>query len=248
MAKTKVLRNKKGQEICGAKKHTKGGEICRQTRLGTGGRCKHHGGGGHPPGPVHPLWKNGRGSRFLRKMPSHLRKQFKDTLNDPDVLSLTAEIGLLDSRTLDLIEKLSTRESVETIESLTLLLIKMEEVLNEDEVDIDDAESIIEQMYVILSGSKRDASIWGQILETVEARRKVSDTERRLLEAQQHAIDAVQLRSLITFFLASIKKHVLPLGPGGKEAVLGVSGDLVRLIGDGSQPARLTPDDEVIDA
>ena len=73
-----------------------------------------------------------------------------------------------------------------------------------------------------------------RIRETIEARRKVTDTERRLLEAQQHAIDAVQLRSLVTFFLASLREHVLPL-EGGRDAILGVSRD-IRKIMSGADP------------
>ncbi len=38
MAKTEIIRNAKGQEICGAKKKG-GGVVCQSPVLGAGGRC-----------------------------------------------------------------------------------------------------------------------------------------------------------------------------------------------------------------
>lgn len=234
MAKTEILRNKKGQEICGGKKRS--GAPCGQTRLSPNGRCRNHGGTNPPPGPAHPLWRNGRGSKFLQKMPMHLRKTFKRSLDDPNVLSLQAELGLIDSRLVDLLEKLSTGESAEKIELLSLNLTELHRMVTDeedDEIDVDATVELIERMHSFLSSIMGDRSTWAEIRETIETRRRVSDTERKLLEAQQHAIDAVQLRSLVTFFLGSLRDHVMPL-EGGREAILAVTADIRQLMSDAS--------------
>ena len=81
----------------------------------------------------------------------------------------------------------------------------------------------------VLEARDEDRGRWVEIRETIETRRKLTDTERRLLEMKQAVVSVDELRAIVAFILQSVKDHVIGLD-GGRRAVNGVAFDLNRLL------------------
>ena len=78
-----------------------------------------------------------------------------------------------------------------------------------------------------------DRSRWVEIRETIETRRKLTETERRLLEMKHAVVGVDDLKAIVAFILQSVKDLLIGLD-GGRKAVNGVAFDLNRLLMPGS--------------
>lgn len=96
------------------------------------GRCYLHGGKA-PTGPALPQFKHGR---YSKDLPTRLLATYEATRNDPDLLNLTDELGVLDSRLVDLLRGMQT----------------------------DAAASV-------------NATMWADIVDLIERRRRLADSE-----------------------------------------------------------------------
>src|SRR5690606_15709295 len=105
-----VYLDEKGRRICGAT--TASGLPCRRRDLQPNGRCDlpGHGGKNPPPGPTHPTWLHGRSSKLMDAIPYKMRDGFAAAVRDPEIISVRAEIGLVDSRVLELVSQLAQEQ------------------------------------------------------------------------------------------------------------------------------------------
>jgi len=165
----------------------------------------------------------------MKKLPAHLRESFLTSISDPEILSVRSELGLVDSRVVELIERITTGES----QSLLTTIINMVQVIRAEAKraapDVGKIADDADALDVFLQSRANDESAWTDIRETIESRRRLTDTERKLLEMKQANVDAKQLNAIITLLLQSIATHVLPLD-GGRTAVNMVSGDIRKLL------------------
>ena len=219
--------NKKGQPLCGGKKRS--GGTCRAIGRGNNGRCRFHGGATPAAGPTHPSYVHGKSSKFMEALPAHLKEGYEASTGDPDVLSVRSEMGLMDTRMLELIERLTTGESKDMLESLADKLHDMDDEMGLEEPNIASLGGMVVSMKRMIKRRRSDRGTWEEIRDTAEGRRKLSDTERKLLEAKQAAIDAAELRAIMAFILGSVKEHVIEL-PGGPAAVSAIAHDVRRLV------------------
>jgi ribosomal protein S15P/S13E len=241
--------NARGRRICGIRKtkapcHKKGEGpcvncVCRQTELWPNGRCKYHKGGAQI-GPLNPQWKHGRSSKFFKGMPEHLREAYTASVSDPDIVSVRDEMGLFDARAMELLERLTTGESAVMLAVMARTVTEMADELAHDEVDVDYLDTRVAALRQLLKERARDQATWGELRETVEGRRRLADTERKLLEHKQAVVDVAELRAITAFFLTSIKTHVAEL-QGGRKAINLVAADIQRLLmpKDGEPPLEM---------
>lgn len=224
---TGVMFDDRGRRICGAK--TRQGTPCRIKTLGRGGRCKYHGGDNLPPGPNHPRWKTGRASILRSKLPEHMKAAFDASLNDPDFISMRAEMGLLDGRIVELAEMMLKSSSPDKeAEALSHLEVVINELRTSDPDHhiIEDRVSLVKQL---LNDKTVTARQWGELKDTMESRRRLADTERKLVEFKKTNMDVLELRTILTLILHALRTHVTPL-EGGAKAMDKVVNEIGRLI------------------
>lgn len=223
-----VLLNKKGQRICGAK-NRRGGR-CHKRQLEANGRCTLHGGHTPPPGPTHQSWLHGRGSKLLEAIPHKMRDGFIASMRDPEIISVRSELGLVDARIMDLVRDLATAQYTnEWKKDLEEQLNRLRVELNSDEIETDAALEAINNAEAALSQQDSDAQAWSGILATIETRRKLVDTERRLLEAHQASVDVNQMQAILLHILTAVRENVLPL-EGGRAAADGIALEVRKLL------------------
>lgn len=140
-------------------------------------------------GPLSPLWKGGvttnkNDVKFLTAIPKHLTESLARLSENPDLLKSHDEIVLLDVRTEELLSQLSSDAIPENWSKADELVDDILRAL--EDMDGDRAVRMLTQLKRLTSSANDSADeIWKDIRETIEQRRKVVDTERRIIESEQ---------------------------------------------------------------
>ncbi len=203
-------------------------------------RCHAHGGKSRAPGPGHPTYIHGRRSKFTEHLPEHLRAGFEASMSDPDLLSVRVELGLIDTRLMELMSHLGTGESAtrmgllsEAVHHLGASIAGMGPVNKLSKSERALKRTLLEHMgrlRRLLDASLGDCRTWEDIYATVASRIKLTDTERKVVEMKRAHVDSDRLHVVLNQLLASVRTHVIKL-PGGSEAVNGVATDLFKMLG-----------------
>jgi hypothetical protein len=81
----------------------------------------------------------------------------------------------------------------------------------------------------ISSGADAEAA-WGDVVRAVDDKTRVAAREWRRLVDLRQVMTAEQAMTLLAAVVASVRKHVEPLGAGGRQALRGISADLHALL------------------
>lgn len=185
--------------LCGAKNRQ--GQPCSQPAMANG-RCRYHG-GKSLVGIASPRFKHGR---YSRAIPADLIESFKQSLTDPDQLSLSAEMAVIDSRVTSLLSQLQNGPSADAWNEFSTLVSGLRVAAQEgDDQALDKIgnrlQSFVEQL-------KKTTSIWDQLHKSIDLRRRLSETEIRRVQAASSWMPAGEMLSLAAAMLQSIKTHV----------------------------------------
>lgn len=191
--------NEKGRRICGAKKRGKGGEVCRAIAVMENGRCRIHG-GKTPKGIAASRYKHGLYSAY---MPARLIPSAMEAANDPELLSVRADIGLVYGRITDLLKRVDTGET-------GMLWEQAKSAFAEYKATRGGAREIefLLKLEAAIEKGLDDYAAWEQISQLLEQRRKLVESERkRLVEAEQ-MITAERAMLLIGALAGILKRRV----------------------------------------
>lgn len=220
-----------GRAICGAK--TRSGAPCQSPPM-QNGRCRMHG-GKSPGGIASPALKHGRYSQYL---PERLMDRYQKALNDKDMLNLRHEVALVDTRIADLLEQVERGDLgarwLELQEHFTDLTIATQKQ------DLGAGRAAFEQIGTLIHSGANDYLTWTQISAMLEQRRKLVDTERRMLVDMQQMITSEQAMTLVAALTDIVRKRV-----SDRDTLAAIQSDLVRLLN--RQPdRRADADDDAI--
>lgn len=202
---------------CGAK--TRSGEPCRQWAVRGRERCRMHG-GKQPRGLAHPGTKTGR---FSKDLPTRLLAQYEAALDDPDMIALHEELALVTAREGDLLGRVDTGEAGAHWRGIRDALADFRRAQRRD--DAPAAAAALREMERLTDLGIADYQAWAELFDTIEARRRLADTERRRLEAMQQVITTERAMLLVAALVDTVRRHV------DDRQVLGAIGrDLARLV------------------
>jgi hypothetical protein len=203
--------------ICGAK--TRAGGTCRQPAMANG-RCRLHG-GVTPDALGSPYFKYGRYSEFL---PARLAAAYQDSVNDPSLLSLRDEIGLIDSRIADLLARTVARESPSSWQVLRGFVdaaLSAQSEQNESLVSVQ-----LAALKLLVTRGTADDAAWDHIHELVQERRRLVDAERRRSVDAQRAIPVERVMVLVSAIMNIIRTKV-----SDQATLAAIVGDMQALLG-----------------
>lgn len=187
------------RKICGAK--TRAGHPCKAQPMANG-RCKNHG-GKSLAGIASPTFKHGRYSKHL---PSRLAERYHEAATDPALLELSHEIALLDARLGDLLGRVDTGEAGRHWTEAQTAFVELKKALAaQDPAALSGA---VEELQKHLRAGQTDYLAWAEVYNVVEQRRRLSESERKRLEAAKQTITADRAMVLISALLQIIKTHV----------------------------------------
>lgn len=188
------------KKICGAK--TRSGGACQNPPVTGRNRCRMHG-GASPRGFAHPSTKSGLYSKHI---PSRLASTYEEQLKDPNLLDLKHQVSLIDSRTVELLSKLDTGESGETWRELKKhCTAAMEAAVAGNAAEMVRELSVMQKLIDV---GNKDAEVWGEIYASVNLRKSLAETERRLLMQSEQMLSAEQVMLMVTAITNVIRTYV----------------------------------------
>ena len=205
---------------CGA--HGKrSGQPCRGLAM-KNGRCRVHG-GLSVAGAAAGGFKTGRYSKY---MPKRLLARYEEALGDPNLLSLSDELAVVDARAQDLIAQLGTGESPKAWLAAGGAVKALIAELGRDEPDQEMVKATLGRLEDIVRQGMGDIPIWDAAAELFETRRRLADTERKRLEAMQATITAEQALAFVQAVLNVVQQRV-----SDPVELQAITTDLARLAG-----------------
>lgn len=192
---------------CGAK--TRAGGVCAKPPVPGRTRCRMHG-GNSPAGPAAANWRDGKRSKYVDALPRHYREAYLRAVNSQDLTRLTDQLALMEARETELLKRLSP-------ESSTALWHRAQKALND-----------ISKAMELPAGEERDVALrlaqealvssvrqgvateetWRQLVEVLETRRRLADTERRRVESLKSYMTIEQAVTLAGAMVGIVKAHV----------------------------------------
>lgn len=173
-----------GRVICGGKGKRRQAP-CLQPIICQNGRCRMHNGKALR-GIAHPGYKHGRYSKYL---PSRLIERYQQTVTDPEILNLTAEIALVDSRTADVLTRVDSGESGRRWRALSSARGEFIKAQRKDDKEaMGDA---INDILLAIPQGKRDFEAWTEVVDLLERRRRLVESEQKR-RMQMHSLVAVE--------------------------------------------------------
>ena len=128
--------------------------------------------------------------RYHKNMPKEIVNSYARSLADPDLLNLTNEIALIDSRTSELIETLKDVPSPD----YPALLKRLDKLIRDcdDEYLLSELETLREGF---AGGHARD-SAWDKITDAIKTRVTIADAERKRRSDMQGYLTSKQVMQL----------------------------------------------------
>lgn len=185
-------------------------------------RCGVHG------GPMPPQY-NRKAKKIRRALPPSMRAAYMASLLDPDILTLRAEIALADARIHLLVQQTNSGESLRKVGTALSLADEIHRRLDAMPETPVEVLKLVDSLVDCLMARKNHEDEWREVEHASESRRKLVDTERKLVEAHAAAVDADRLRMVLMFIVDAIVRIVGPL-EGGRKAVAELSKEIMSLV------------------
>jgi hypothetical protein len=179
------------------------GEQCKKTAVPGMEVCRYHG-GLTPRGIASPHFKHGRYSKYL---PARLSQRYLEAAGDPELLALRDDIALVDARTSELLATLDSGESGRLWRDL--LALRREFVEATRAGDEARGRIILADLMNAIQRGAADFERWGEVVDLLERRRRLVDSEQKRLVAMQQMVTAEQAMGLVAALAASVRGHVL---------------------------------------
>lgn len=196
---------------CGAR--TRAGKACRKAAM-PNGKCRNHG-GASPVGVAHPSFKTGR---YSKDLPARLAARLQEASVDPDLISMRQEIALVDARTNEVLSRLDSKEAAAHWMQLKDLVEQFR--LGTATQRIQAAEALSTWSTEALS----DYAVWAEVLDLMERRRKLAETESKRLAAMGQFLTASQAMVLLASVVDVIRRTVTD-----KQQLSAISREIGRL-------------------
>ena len=173
---------------------------CRDTAIGQNGRCRRHGKNHAPPGPEHHRYKHGRYSKL--KITTGLAERIAEREADPNLLSLSPDVALLETRIAELLETIEETAQPDAWKMVKQIAGKIKEAVLQSEAD--EAVGACEQLIEVAIGADVVNQNHREISRLIEQKRRVSESERKAKIEAGHLITAVQAVAILDRFVVSI--------------------------------------------
>ncbi len=206
-------------QICNAKSKSTG-QQCKQPVVKGSTKCRFHG-GKTPKGIASPNFVTGKYSKYL---PAGLLTAYDDARADKNNLSVHKDIELIDTLILSKLGNLDTGESAQHWEALLKSIIKARRAYKSE--DYGGLEEQLDEIEALADKRRLHYATEQEIASQLEQRRKLVDTEQKIILGKQQAITAEQAMLLMSAVLESVKRNVTDAS-----ALTNIQADFIRLIG-----------------
>lgn len=167
------------------------------------GRCYLHGGKA-PAGVISPAYVHGRYSKYL---PAQLLERYHDSLSDPKVLELVNEISLVDARISQRLDDIDKNEAASiTWKELQVIWSRFTNAIREG--DQEKQQEFLRQLNVVITDGAKHADLWYEVMNLVDSRRKLVDSESKRLQDARSNVTVEQALMLVSATVSALKEVV----------------------------------------
>ena len=179
-------------------------------------------------GMASPAYKHGRYSKYL---PKRMLPRYLESRDDPDLLNLRWEVGLIDARIADLLGRVDSGEAGTMWGKLDELRLRFEQAQMKGRTRV--SADAVQEMMILVGRGASDFAAWDEVVGLVEKRRRLVESERKRM-VEMHQMVAVERALVMVDQLArSVREHVLAHCDGDAARIIlsGVQADITRVIG-----------------
>lgn len=181
-------------------------------------------------GMAQPQFKHGRHSAYL---PIDLNRRYRAGMRDPDLLSLKAEVVLVDTRLDALLTTLAEGSGAERWEALTDAWGDfMGAYRGQDPAAM---ATCLSRLDGLIKGQPSDRETWRDIISLTEQRRKLVESEQKHLIAMQQTLTTEEAMGLLATVVDTVRRHVTD-----RAALSAISADIGRLVAPALRPGTPT--------
>ena len=184
---------------CGAK--TRDGTPCK-ARAMANGRCRMHGGTALK-GAASPRFSTGR---YSKDLPTRLAARYEEARTDPDLLNLNAEIQLTYALLGEALKGMDHGESGRLWAELKATWDEFQEANRAQ--DKEASRLALVAMGDLITRGVADAAARSEVLNIIERRRKLVESEGKRRTAMQQMITAERLMVLVAAVVDVVMRHV----------------------------------------
>lgn len=166
-------------------------------------QCRLHG-GKSLMGIAHRNFKHGKLSRYL---PDRLVENFKEAYKDANLLELRAELSLVDSRVLELVQGLDKQGNLQHFKELQSDFSYLKE-LRDSGANGEVLDEAIDRMGASIEAGIHNHEVWEDIGSQVDRRQRLTESERKRLSDTHQMISSERLMALLAAILKIIMDHV----------------------------------------
>lgn len=174
-------------------------------------------------GPAHPNWKHGRHSKFL---PKGLAARYEVAARDPDLTSLRDEVVLVDVRIGQLLESLGQTGSGRLWKEARQKFDAFKGASGKGKNAVGAARLALQELDDVLAQGLTAAATWDELRETLDLRRRLSDSETKRLKDLHQMISIERAWALLRALLIVVKDHVTD-----RDALAAITDQFGRLVG-----------------
>jgi hypothetical protein len=186
--------------ICGAKKRD--GSPCQKPPMHGATRCRLHG-GATPKGIASPHYKGLDRSTHL---PRGLALIFEQMASNPDLLSVRSDVALIDALIANKLPKLEEGESAQHWEMAIKLISKARVAYKSEQYG--QLEECLHELEALADDRRLYYATEQEVQSQLELRRKLVDTENKILYNKEKSLTAEQAMLLVGALLESVRRNV----------------------------------------
>jgi hypothetical protein len=142
---------------------------------------------------------DGRRSKYL---PNRLLGQYRALLADPELVAVRDDVALIDSRSNDLLRRVDLGESGQLWRRLRATHVAF--MAAQRVGDVDAAADALAELGGLIDAGADDVEVWADIVDAIEIRRRLVDTEAR----RQRDLDGMITVDLAMSLVAAVGEIV----------------------------------------
>lgn len=176
--------------------------FCGKAPLAGRSRCQFHA-GAVPQGELSQLVTNGR---YAKNLPTYMRQDYQNSVNDPNQTSCVDAIALCDARIIELSGELD--DSSDNGFSWK----ELSSVANRIMTDADQPSKLAKHLEVfqdMMRQGQNKGLLWQSLSQTLEMRRKIAETETKRLVVMNQTIPATAAVEVLSNLCHAFRRNVL---------------------------------------
>lgn len=150
-------------------------------------------------------------SRYTKTLPKDLRKKYEQAAADPELLSLRADIALIQTRINLITQRIETGESGEAWANLQKAFINFDMAMISK--DMDGLNAAVETMKGIISEGTSQETAWDEVIDLIQRKKEIAGAEWKRLLSMQQMISSEMAYALVEQIMDVVLRHVTEPGP-----------------------------------